>query len=91
MPVASSQVAQKEAKKTSPYRVVREVLDDVREKGGYNLKEIDRVADEIVELAWRINKIHAISEKFRNVTLSPHVATMLKLAGKHRLVEGSKP
>jgi len=87
MPVASSQVA----RKASPYQAVREVLDAAGEKGGYDLKEIERITDEIAELVRRIGGIHTVSERFRNVTLSPYVTAMLKLAGKHRLVESGKP
>jgi hypothetical protein len=89
MLIASSAAVAKERKKTSSYRAVREVLDDVFEKGGYDLKEIDRISEEIAELGARVDRLRLLSREFSGITLSPHVATMLKLAGKDRLAEGS--
>ena len=87
MTVASGSGVTKEAKKLSPYRAVREILDSLNQKGQYDIKEINKVAEEIEQLHQRIEKIHSLSKEFRAITLSPYINTMLKIVGKHRIME----
>ena len=84
---APTGTTQGEVKEKSAYRAVRELLDNLNGEGQYDSVEINAVADEIQELARRIEKIHTLSKEFRAITLSPYVKSMLRLVGKDRLVE----
>ena len=87
MTAATTGTLKKKKSKAGAYRAAREALDNMHQSGQYDITEVNSVAGELQELAQRIKRVHSLSKEYRAVTLSPYIASMLKIVGKQRMVE----
>jgi len=67
-------------------REVQKVMASFKDGNFFEDVEVERIFPSLEELVERLRRLQALSDRFKNVALSPHIEAMIRRAGKGYLL-----